>query len=92
MPYQGINTTFPQAMSVGKRCFLLLLLLQILFPGVDSTQQKLIRNKVSKQRLLDKITKNLAENDVECLNYFAQSAGDTFSLSTPVVNIHLDKM
>ena len=76
-------------MKLVKRCCLLLVLL---LPEVKSTQKKPIRNKISKQRLLDEITQKLAKKDVECLNYFTNNSGDTFLFSTPVVQILIDKM
>ena len=75
-------------MMVVKNYFLLFALLDLFLPGVESiplTSQ--IKDKQSKQNLLREITQYLANNDVDCLNYFAESTGETFLFNIPTVNI-----
>ena len=73
---------------VVKNYFLLFVLLDLFLPGVESillTSQ--IKDKQSKQNLLHEITQYLANNDADCLNYFAESTGETFLFNIPTVNI-----
>ena len=75
------------AMMVVKNYFLLFLLLDIFLPGVASRQTTDIKNKQSKQNLLLEITQDLAKKDVDCLNYFSETSGESFLFNIPTVNL-----
>ena len=75
------------AMMVVKNYFLLFLLLDIFLRGVASRQTTDIKNKQSKQNLLHEITQELANKDVDCLNYYSENTGETFLFNIPTVNL-----
>ena len=74
-------------MKVVKNYFLLFVLLDLFLPGVESRLTIEINDKQSKQNLLHEITQDLANKDVDCLNYFAESTGETFLFNIPTVHI-----
>ena len=74
-------------MKVVKNYFLLFVLLDLFLPGVESRLTIEIKDKQSKQNLLHEITQDLANKDVDCLNYFAENTGETFLFNIPTVNI-----
>ena len=74
-----------KAMKVAKNCFLLFVLLDLFLPGVESRLTTEKKNKQSKQNLLYEITQDLANKDVDCLNYFAENTGEIFLFNIPTV-------
>ena len=73
-------------MKEVRNLFLFLVLLYLFFAGVGSTKSTDFETTQSKQRLLHEITQNLADQDVECLNYFAERTGETFWFNIPAVH------
>ena len=83
---QELETTCLESMKVVKNLFLVLVLLYLFFAGVGSSE---FNSTKSKQRLLNEITQNLADKDVECLNYFTEKTGETFWFNIPAVYMSL---
>ena len=76
-------------MKVIKNLILFLVMICLFFAGVGSMKITEFTTKQSKQRLFHEITQNLANKDVECLNYFAETTEDTFWFNIPVVYMSL---
>ena len=68
---------------------LLMLVLMVLM--VESAKEGR-KGKISIQNLLDELTRDLALQDVKCLEYFSLSSMDSYHLNIPVINIHIDKI
>ena len=74
-------------MKVVKNYHFLFVFLDLFLPAVESRLTVEMKDRQSKQNLLHEITQNLANKDVDCLNYFAENTGETFLFNIPTVNI-----